>query len=76
MLFKAVSYEKLKGAQCSELVKSSVPSIIYVWFLWKSKDFLVAQEQKLGATGHCALLEHSLGYYFLKDKSLFYSGYH
>ena len=47
----------MKGAQCSELVKSSVPSI---WFLWKSKGFLIAREQKLGATGHWALLEHSL----------------
>ena len=31
-----------------------------LWFLWKSKDFLVAREQKLGTTGHWALLEHSL----------------
>ena len=53
---KAVLWEKLKAAQCSELVKSSVPSI---WFLWKSKDFLVAQEQHLDAMGHRALLEHS-----------------
>ena len=44
---KAVLKEKLKGAQCSELVKSSVPSM---WCLWKSKDFLVTREQKLGAT--------------------------
>ena len=49
----------MKGAQCSELVKSSVPSIRFVW---KSKDFLVTREQKLGATGRRALLEHSLAY--------------
>ena len=49
--------EESKVAQCSEVVKSSVPS---TWFLWKSKDFLVTREQKLGPTGHQALLEHSL----------------
>ena len=32
-----------------------------IWFLWKSKDFLVAWERKLGSTGHQALLEHCLG---------------
>ena len=55
---KAVLYWKLKGAQCSEPVKSRVPSI---WFVWKIWDFLVAQEQKLGARNHRALLEHSAG---------------
>ena len=43
------SKTKLKGAQCSELVKSSVPSI-----------WLVTREQKLGTIGHRVLLEHSL----------------
>ena len=43
---KAVLHGKLKGAQCSEPLKSRVPSI---WFVWKIFDFLVAQEQKLGA---------------------------
>ena len=47
---------KLKGTQCSEPVKSRVPSI---WFIQKIWDFLVAQEQKLGARGHWDLLEHS-----------------
>ena len=28
--------------------------------VWEKEDFLVAQEQKLGARGHPALLEHSL----------------
>ena len=51
---------KLKGAQCSETVKSRVPSI---WFVWKIWDFLVARGQKLGARGHQALLEHSPGVY-------------
>ena len=51
---------KLKGAQCSETVKSRVPSI---WFVWKIGDFLVARGQKLGARGHQALLEHSPGVY-------------
>ena len=54
---KAVFQEESKVAQCSEVLKSSVPS---TWFLWKSKDFLVTREQKLGPTGHRALLEHSL----------------
>ena len=31
-------------------------------------DFLVAQEQKLGARGHGALLEHSPGLYKLKSE--------
>ena len=51
----------MKGAQCSEVVKSGVPSI---WFLWKSQDFLVTQEQKLRTMGHQALLQHSLDYYY------------
>ena len=38
-------------------VKCKVPSIL--WFVWKISDFLVTQEQKLGARGHRALLEHS-----------------
>ena len=49
----------MKGAQCSEPVKSRLPSI---WFVWKIWDFLVAQKQKLGARGHRALLEHSPGF--------------
>ena len=56
-LNKAVPREKLKGAQCSEPVKSRVPRR---WFGWKKEDFLVTREQKLGARGHWALLEHSL----------------
>ena len=55
-LSKAVLYGKLKGAQCSEPVKSRVPSI---WFVWKIWDLLVARGQKLGTRGHWALLEHS-----------------
>ena len=55
---KAVLQRKLKGAQCSETVKSRVPGM---WFVWKIWDFLVAREQKLGARGHRALLEHSTG---------------
>ena len=43
---------KLKGAQCSETVKSRVPSI---WFVWKIWDFLVAWGQKLDTRGHWAL---------------------
>ena len=50
---KAVLWGKLKGAQCSETVKSRVPSI---WFVWKIWDFLVAREQKLGARGHCIII--------------------
>ena len=46
---------KMKGAQCSEPVKSKVPRI---WFVLKSKHFTVAQQQKLGTRGHQALLEH------------------
>ena len=57
---KALLLGKLKGAQCSETVKSRVPSI---WFVWKKYDFLIAREQKLGARGHWALLEHSPGIY-------------
>ena len=53
---KAVLLGKLKGAQCTEPVKSRVPSI---WFVWKIWDFLVTREQKFGARGHRALLEHS-----------------
>ena len=53
---KAVLRGKLKGAQCSETVKSRVPSI---WFVWKIWDFLVDWGQKLGTRGHRALLEHS-----------------
>ena len=30
-----------------------------IWFVWKSYNFLVAREQKLGARGHWALLENS-----------------
>ena len=30
-----------------------------VWFVWKKYDFLVTQEQTLGARGHRAFLEHS-----------------
>ena len=46
----------MKRAQCSETVKSRVPSI---WFVWKIWDFLVARGQKLGARVHRALLEHT-----------------
>ena len=53
---KAVLLWKLKIAWCSELVKSRVPSI---WFVWKIWAFLVTRGQKLGARGHRALLEHS-----------------
>ena len=56
IIIKAVVQRKLKGAQCSEPVKSSVPSI---WFVWKIWDFLVAQEQKVGTRGHRALLDYS-----------------
>ena len=45
---------KLKGAQCSETVKSRVPSI---WFVWKIWDFLVARGRKLDTRGHRALLD-------------------
>ena len=58
-IIKAVLQGKLKGAHCSEPVKSRVPSI---WFVWKIWDFLVAQGQKLGARGHRSLLEHSPDY--------------
>ena len=53
---KAVVLRKFKGAQCSEPVKSGVPSM---WFLGKNKDFLVAAEQKLGTRSHWALVKHS-----------------
>ena len=49
-VFKALLQEKLKGAQCSELVKYRVSSI---WFVQKKYDFLFTQEQKLGATWRC-----------------------
>ena len=49
--------EESRVAQCSEVLKSSGPSTC---FLRKSKDFLVTREQKLGPTGHQALLEHSI----------------
>ena len=55
---KDVLQEKLEGAQCSETVKSSVPS---TWFEWKIWDFPVTRGQKLGARVHQALLEHSPG---------------
>ena len=34
-------------------------SRVLKWFVWKKKhkDFLVAQEQELGASGHWALLD-------------------
>ena len=51
--------ERTKGAQYSEPVKSKVPS---VWFLWKTKTFLVSRKQKLGLRGQQALLEHNLEY--------------
>ena len=47
---------KLKGALCSELVKSRVPSI---WFVWKIWHFPVTWKQKFGTKGHWAVLEHS-----------------
>ena len=50
---KAVLLWKLKIALCSELVKSRVPSL---WFVWKIWDFLVTWEQKFGAKSHRALL--------------------
>ena len=53
------SEKKSKGAQCSEPVKSKVPS---VWFLWKTKIFLVSRKQKLGLRGQQALLEHNVEY--------------
>jgi len=45
MTFKAVLWDKLKGARCTEPVKSRVPSMK---MLWKSQGFLVPQQQKLG----------------------------
>lgn len=50
---KAVLYVKLKGPQCSDI--QGYQHMISM----QKKIFLVAQEQKLGATGHQALLEHS-----------------
>ena len=56
-LSKAVHWEKLKGAQALNLWNPVCPAYdLYK----KSKDFLVAQEQKLVATGHQALLEPGL----------------
>ena len=56
-LSKAVLWEKLKGAQALNLWNPVCPAYdLYK----KSKDFLVAQEQKLVATGHRALLEPGL----------------
>ena len=46
---------KIEGTPVLALI-SRVPN---TWFLCKKKFFLVAQEQKLGAMGHQALLEHS-----------------
>ena len=59
IFLKAVLKQKLKGAQCSEPVKSGVPSI---WFVWKKYDFQFVQEQKLGTRGHQVLLEKSLSF--------------
>ena len=50
---KAVLYVKLKGPQCSDI--QGAQHMISM----QKKIFLVAQEQKLGAMGHQALLEHS-----------------
>ena len=47
---------KIEGSPVRWNCKSRVPGM---WFVWKIWDFLVAQEQKLGARGHRALLEHS-----------------
>ena len=44
MTFKAVLWDKLKGARCTEPMKSRVPSMR---LLWKSQGFLVPQRQKL-----------------------------
>ena len=52
----------MKRAQCSETVKSRVPSI---WFVWKIWDFLVTRGQKLGARGHRALLEHTPAFEYM-----------
>ena len=50
--------ETFQGAQCSELVKSTLPSIWLIFYA-KTEIFLVTQEQKLRAGDHWALLEHS-----------------
>ena len=50
---KAVLYVKLKGPQCSDI--QGAQHMISM----QKKIFLVTQEQKLGAMGHQALLEHS-----------------
>ena len=50
---KAVLYVKLKGPQCSDI--QGAQHMISM----QKKIFLVALEQKLGAMGHQALLEHS-----------------
>ena len=44
---------KMEGAQCSELVKSSVPSIEFVW---KSRHFLVVQCGGRGEGGSCGVV--------------------
>ena len=51
-------------AQCSESVKSRVPS---KWFVSKNQDFLVAREQKLGCRGHRDLLLNSQEYCLLTN---------
>ena len=56
---KAELWGKLTGAQCSETVKSRVPSI---WFVWKFWNFLFTRGQKLGTRGHWVLQEHSPAY--------------
>ena len=60
--FKAVLLGKLTGAQCSEPVKSRVPSI---WFVWKIWDFLVIWGQTLETRGHQVLLNRA--WLVLKD---------
>lgn len=55
LLFSKKNY--LKGPQWSELVKSS--------YTVGCPGFLVAQEQKLGTTGHQALPKRSLACYFV-----------
>ena len=51
-------------AQCSESVKSRVPS---KWFVSKNQDFLVAREQKLGCRGHRDLPLNSQEYCLLTN---------
>lgn len=36
------------------------PGCLALWFLWKKKDFLVAQEQKFSTKSYWVPLEHSL----------------